>query len=390
MVLLPGAEMIIQGMEPGTGRVINVSIEGDSIESVKTIEIGSSHDFGGPGFYLCDGFFDPQVNGFAGVDFNGKDFTPERFHRAAYALAASGVTRFLPTLISASHERLMHQLGIIAEAIENDSLIRAMCPGVHLEGPYISPEDGPRGIHPRDSVRLPDWEEVERFQEACHSHLRCITLAPEMEGAIPFIEKAVEEGIVIGLGHTNAPSEILDQAFRAGARLSCHLGNGAHPFLPRHHNPIEKQLSMDGLMASLIVDGIHLPDYVVKNYVRAKGVERVLLATDSMAGAGASAGTYTLGDLEVEVSPADRSARRVAASRLAGSTLTMDQAVTNVIQFAGVGLASAIQMAGKNGGRLFPEVRKEIIVGGPADFVLFEYGKKLVITSTWIGGEKMY
>ena len=115
--------------------------------------------------------------------------------------------------------------------------------------------------------------------------IRLITLAPEIEGAIPFVEQCVKNGIVIGIGHTNAPEEVIESAFRAGARISCHLGNGAHAVLPRHRNPIQKQLSMDGLMASIIVDGIHLPDYVVKNIIRAKGADRVLLTTDSMAGA---------------------------------------------------------------------------------------------------------
>ena len=104
--------------------------------------------------------------------------------------------------------------------------------------------------------------------------IRLLTLAPEAEGAIPFIERAAEKGIVIGLAHTNASEEILEEAYRAGARLSCHLGNGARDLLPRHRNPIQKQLAMDGLMASIIADGVHLPDYVVKNFIRAKGAEQ--------------------------------------------------------------------------------------------------------------------
>jgi len=217
-----------------------------------------------------------------------------------------------------------------------------------------------------------------------------ITLAPEIDGAIPFVEQCVEKGIAIGIGHTNAPEEILEQAFRAGARISCHLGNGAHAVLPRHRNPIQKQLSMDGLMASIIVDGIHLPDYVVKNFVRAKGVDRVLLTTDSMAGAAAPAGRYTLGGLEVEVREDDRSARLPGTPYLAGSTLTMNQAVNNVIQFAEVDLAAAVQMAALNGAKLFPDLGSQIVPGVPANLLLFEYvGKKVVVHSTWVHGEEM-
>jgi N-acetylglucosamine-6-phosphate deacetylase len=146
---------------------------------------------------------------------------------------------------------------------------------------------------------------------------------------------------------------------------------------------------MDQLMVSIIVDGIHLTPDVVNDYVQTKGMGRIVLTTDGMAGAGAPIGRYTLGDLEVEVGP-DRSARLVGASRLAGSTLTMDRAISNVIRFAGVDLASAIAMAAKNAQRLFPEVRGDIISGGSADLVLFEYKRDLVVRSTWIEGEKIF
>jgi len=381
--------MIIQGRMPGTHLIVNVSTEGDIITSVEPADRRTVPDRGGPDLYLCEGFFDPQVNGYAGVDFNGKDLTGESFHQAARSLAASGVTRFLPTLITASYERLAKQLVIIADTLENDPLVKTMCPGIHMEGPYISPEDGPRGVHPRDFIRPPSWDEVERLQEACRGHIRCMTLAPEVEGAIPFIEKATERGIVIGLGHTNASDEILEDAFRAGARLSSHLGNAAPALFPRYGNPIQKQLSMDGLMASIIVDGIHLPGHAVKNYIRTKGTEWVLLTTDSMAGAAAPAGRYTLGDLEVEVSPVDRSARLLGTSRLAGSTLTMDQAIAHVIRFSGVDLATAVQMAGQNGEKLFAELGRGLVPGCPANLVLFEYSGEVIIKETWIHGEKI-
>jgi N-acetylglucosamine-6-phosphate deacetylase len=284
---------------------------------------------------------------------------------------------------------MIHQLKIMADALRNDSLLQKMCLGIHLEGPYISPEDGPRGVHLREFVRLPKWEELERFQEVCEGRIKCMTLAPEVKGAIPFIEKAVARGMVIGIGHTNASEEDLEEAVQAGARLSCHLGNATPKPLPHRQNLIQKQLAMDQLVASIITDGIHLPFYVMKNYVRAKGIDRIVLTTDSMAGAGASPGRYTLGDLEVEVGP-DRTARLVGTSRLAGSTLTMDRAITNVIRFAGIDLASAIQMAAKNAQKLFPEVGGEIIPGHSADLVLFEYQRELVVRSTWINGEKIF
>lgn len=373
---------------PGTENPVNVTIKEGMISKVEPSGKGTPCDFGGPVFYLSPGFFDPQVNGFAGVDFNGKGLTHEGIQRAAQSLGLSGVTRFFPTLITATHEKIARQLKILTGSLEDDSLLRRMIPGIHLEGPYISPEDGPRGAHPREAVRPPDWDEFRRFQEACNGRIRCVTLAPEMKNAIPFIEKAVASGIVVGLGHTNAPEGVFEDALRAGARLSCHLGNGTPAVLPRHQNPIQKQLSMDELMASIIADGVHLPDYVVKNFVRAKGIERILLTTDPMAGAGAPPGRYTLGDLEVEVG-LDRAARLPGTPYLAGSALTMDRAINNIIRFAGVDLMDGLQMARKNGEKLFPEIAGEIVSGSPADIVLFEYRDEMRIKTTWVNGEKI-
>jgi N-acetylglucosamine-6-phosphate deacetylase len=381
--------MIILGKTPETESLVTIEVENGKVTRIEAYQKNSSYDFGGADLYLCSGFFDPQVNGFAGVDFNSPHLTAEGFHQAACSLASTGVTRFLPTLITSSHERMVHQLKILSEDLRDDPLLQKMCIGIHLEGPYLSPEDGPRGVHPREFIRLPQWGELEKFQAACEDRIRCITLAPEVKGAIPFIEKAVAHGIVIGIGHSHAPEEMIEEAVQAGARLSCHLGNAPSGLLPRYEKNIEKQLAMNQLMASIIVDGVHLPDDLVKNYIRAKGFGRIVLTTDSMAGAEASPGKYTLGGLEVEVG-LDRIARLVGNSRLAGSTLTMDRAITNVIRFSGVDLPSAIQMAAKNAHQLFPEVRGEILSGGSADFVLFEYQNGLIVKSTWMDGEKIF
>ncbi len=381
--------MIIQGKIPGAESVVNIVIEKGRIVRMDPYQEGSCCDFGGTDLYICSGFFDPQVNGFAGVDFNSPRLTPEGLRQAALSLASAGVTRFLPTLITSSHERMVYQLRILAEALRKDPLLQKLCVGIHLEGPYLSPEEGPRGVHLQEFVRLPQWEELMRFQEACEGRIKCVTLAPEVKGAIPFIRKAVTHGIVIGIGHTHATEENLEEAVQAGARLSCHLGNAPSALLPRHRNLIEKQLVTDQLMVSIIVDGIHLSPDVVKNYVWAKGIDRIVLTTDSMAGAGAPSGRYTLGDLEVEVG-SDRAARLLGTSRLAGSTLTMDRAITNAMRFAGIDLASAIRMAANNGQKLFPELRGEIISGDSADLVLFGFQGGLTVQSTWIEGEKIF
>ena len=381
--------MIIRGKISGTESPVDIVVENGKVIQISPYQEGSSCDSGRDDLYLCSGFFDPQVNGFAGVDFNSPCLSPEGLHRAALSLASTGVTRFLPTLITSSHEKMLRQLRIVGDALGKDPLLRKMCPGIHLEGPYISPEEGPRGVHLREFIRLPQWKELEKFQEACGGRIKCLTLAPEVKGAISFIKKAAAHGMVIGIGHTDASGEVLDVAVQAGARLSCHLGNATPRPSPDHQNPIQKQLAMDQLMVSIITDGIHLSPDVVNNYVQAKGTDRILLTTDSMAGAGAPPGRYTLGDLEVEVGP-DRAARLAGTSRLAGSTLTMDRAITNVIRFAGIDLLSAIHMAAKNAQKLFPEAGREIVPGHSADLVLFEYQRELVVRSTWIEGEKIF
>ncbi|HMK51004.1 MAG TPA: amidohydrolase family protein [Thermodesulfobacteriota bacterium] len=381
--------MMIRGKIPETESFVSVIARNGKIDRIEPDERESSGDSGGKDLFLCPGFFDPQVNGFAGVDFNSPLLKPEGLHQGVLSLASTGVTCFLITLITSSHERIVRQLKVIGKALKNDPLFRAMCLGIHIEGPYISAEDGPRGVHPREFVRLPRWKELEEFQEVCEEQIRCITLAPEVKGAIPFIEKAVAHGMVIGIGHTNASGEVIEEAVQAGARLSCHLGNAAPTSPARHRNSINKQLTMDQLMASIITDGIHLSRDLVKNYIEAKGIDRIILTTDSMAGAGASPGRYTLGDLEVEVNT-DGTARLVGTPRLAGSTLTMDRAITNVMGFTEVGLPGAIRMATKNPGKLFPNVRGEMIPGNPANFVLFEYEERLTVRSTYINGEKIF
>jgi len=381
--------MIIQGKIPETESLVNIDVENGKVTRIEPCQQGSPCDFGGADFYVSPGFFDPQVNGFAGVDFNSPRLTLEGLHQAARSIASTGVTCFLPTLITSSQEKMIRQLKIIASALNSDALLRKMCYGIHLEGPYISPEDGPRGVHPREYVRPPQWEELEKFQEACEGRIKCLTLAPEVKGAIPFVKKGVAHGIVIGIGHTHATEKVIEEAVQAGARLSCHLGNATPKPLSRHQNLIRKQLAMDRLMMSIIADGIHLPREVVRDFVQTKGIDGILLTTDCMAAAGASPGRYALGEVEVEAGP-DGTARSVTTSRLAGSTLTMDRAITNVIQFTGISLPSAIRMATKNGQKIFREVRGEILPGDSADLVLFEYPGKVKVRSTWIGEEKVF
>jgi N-acetylglucosamine-6-phosphate deacetylase len=380
--------MIVRGKLIEDDRMITLHIESGKIYRIEPLQERSRLGREDLDPYITLGFFDPQVNGFAGVDFNSKDLIPEDIHRAAYAILTTGVTTFFPTLITTSSEGLIRQLKVLREAIECDPLISKVCKGVHLEGPYISSSEGPRGIHPPQFIRAPEWNEFEKFQEACGGRIKLITLAPEKEGALDFIRKAVSKGVVVAIGHTQASEEILDRAYEAGARLSTHLGNGLGNKFPRYRNPFQKQLAMDGLMASIIVDGIHLPDYVVKNIFRAKGSERLLLCTDAMAASTQPPGKYRLADLEVEVSK-DGRARWGETGALAGSTLTIPKAVTNLMKFTGIDLRTAVKTANENGERLFPEMVATISPGQPANLVLFRFDGEVKVERVFLMGEEI-
>jgi len=380
--------MILHGKLVQDDRTIALHIEGEKISRIERVRKKSELSRIEPNLYISPGFFDPQVNGFAGVDFNDPDLTSEDLHRTALAISSTGVTTFFPTLITASYERLVHQLKILKEAIEKDRLVSKMCRGIHLEGPYISWTEGPRGVHPRQFIRPPKWDEFEKLQEASGGRIKLITLAPEAEGGLKFIEKAVSKGVVVAIGHTEASEEILEAASKAGAKLSTHLGNGIGKLLSSHRNPFQKQLSMDDLLASLIVDGIHLPDYLVKTIVRAKGSERLLLCTDTISGAAQPPGKYRLADLDVEVEENGRT-RLLGTDALAGSTLTIPRAITNVVKFTGIGLGIAIKMATENGRKLFPEIIGKIDVNQPANLALFRYDRELKIEKTFLMGEEI-
>jgi N-acetylglucosamine-6-phosphate deacetylase len=213
-----------------------------------------------------------------------------------------------------------------------------------MEGPYISPEDGPRGAHAREHVRAPTLDDFRRRQDAAEGRIRLVTLAPEASGAIPVIEHLAASGVRVAIGHTDASGAQIREAVRAGATLSTHLGNGCAQLLPRHPNVIWEQLGEDGLLASLIVDGHHLPPLTVRSMIRAKTPARTILVTDAMAAAGMPPGVYTLGGQRVELDAQGRVAAP-GAPNLAGSSLTMPVAIGNTVRFAALPLEEVVPMA---------------------------------------------
>ncbi len=342
---------------------------------------------------LAPGFIDLQVNGFAGADFNDPTTPLEKISQAARALFATGVTRFFPTVITGPEDRIVAALRNLARAKRELPEGRAM-EGFHVEGPHISPEDGPRGAHPREWVRPPDLDEFRRWQEAAEGNVRIVTIAPEWPGATKYIEALVAQGVVVSIGHTQATGEQIQEAVRAGATMSTHLGNGAHSVLQRHPNYIWEQLAEDRLAAGFIVDGIHLPACFLKVALRAKGIERSILVTDAVMPAGCAPGRYKVGEVEIELHPGDR-VTLAGQDRLAGSALRMDRGIENLMRLAGLSLREAVTMATRNPARVarISGRQRGLAPGERADLVELDYDPqqgRIRILRTWLDGELVW
>jgi N-acetylglucosamine-6-phosphate deacetylase len=355
------------------------------IQRVATLEGGSGADL------LAPGFIDLQVNGFAGVDYNSPAAEREEIAKSIHFLFSTGVTRFFPTVITGAPEDMRGALRNLARARETLPEGKAM-EAFHVEGPHISPEDGPRGAHPARWVRPPDIEEFHRWQEAAQGGVRLVTLAPEWPGAPAYIEQLRREGVATAIGHTRATPEQIQDAVRAGAVLSTHLGNGADRMLPRHPNYIWEQLAEERLAASFIADGLHLPDSFLRAAIRAKGVARCILVTDAVMPAMCAPGAYRLGEVEVELQQDQRVVLR-GGTRLAGSSLRMDRAIANVMRAAGVSLGDALAMATVNPARVAGIAGRErgLESGQRADLVRFRLeGGTLNIVETHLDGERVF
>jgi N-acetylglucosamine-6-phosphate deacetylase len=284
------------------------------------------------------GLFDLQLNGFGGIDFNGPDLTADRVEEALQRIRATGVTRCLPTLVTSSFEDFAARARVLSRVPS------AAVAGIHMEGPYLSPEDGPRGAHRLAHVRPAGIDDFRRRQEAANGRIALVTLAPEVDGAIALVEHLVASGVRVALGHTAATPEQIASALAAGATLATHLGNGCAHLLPRHPNTIWELLAADTVFASLIVDGHHLPPATVKAMIRAKGIDRTILITDAVAAAGCAPGAHTIAGVTSELS-ADGRVSLPGTPYLAGSALTLDRAIANTVRYTGLPIDSVVPMA---------------------------------------------
>jgi N-acetylglucosamine-6-phosphate deacetylase len=387
-VLLGGEPIVssIEGLFYLDGAPVRIEINNGKIFSLTTIDEEKKL----PGVYIAPGFIDNQINGYVSVGFSSPGLTVDGIRKATQALWQAGVTTYLPTVITNTHDRLMENFAILARALHDDEIGRSI-PGFHLEGPYISPVDGYRGAHNQQWVRLPDWQEFMQIYEAAEYKILQVTIAPEMEGAMDFIGNCVNRNIIVALGHHNASAEEIKQAIDAGARIATHLGNGCANMIHRHQNPLWPQLADDRLMASIIVDGFHLRPEEVKVFFRAKGSENLILTSDVTKLAGMPPGEYTYDGRTVELTP-EGMVRYPAQNVLAGAASPITKGVGNIMRFTGCSLADAVHMASRNPARLYGfDDRGEITPGKRADLVLFAVeNEQLVIKKTIIAGKIVF
>jgi N-acetylglucosamine-6-phosphate deacetylase len=290
------------------------------------------------------GLTDLQVNGYAGIDFNDAALTADALDHALDAMRRANVTTCLPTLITADEPTLTARLTALDQAVANSRLGKAMVPGFHLEGPFLSPTPGYAGCHPPDAMVDPDRTLLERLTQNRHRPILLLTLAPERKGAQALIAWARANGMIVAMGHTQADQAATAQAVTAGVTLSTHLGNALPQPQPKFLNPMMAQLAHDGLHATFIADFIHIPPQVLKILIRAKTPARSILVTDATAAAAAPPGLYPFAGMTIQHTE-DGSVRVPNTSTLAGSALCLDQAVRNIVQAGLVDAATALAMA---------------------------------------------
>jgi N-acetylglucosamine-6-phosphate deacetylase len=350
------------------GGAVEVEIDAGRITSVRQVEPGP----GDP--WLTPGLIDLQVNGFGGYDVNAPDVTPETILGLRAALARTGTTTFVPTVVTAGEDAMCAALAAVAKARRQDPTAAAAIPFIHVEGPFISPEDGPRGAHPLVHVRAPSSAEFGRWQTAAHGLVGIVTLSPHWPGAVDFTREVVARGTRVAVGHTHASPEQIAAVVDAGATLSTHLGNGAHALLPRHPNYLWAQLADDRLTAGLIADGHHLPADTLKTMIRAKTPERVILVSDSVALAGMPPGDY--------LQPVGGAVRLDPSGRLgypgtpflAGSAVALADCVATAANLDGIGFATAIRLATVNPARVIGDPARGVIaIGARADLITFDW-----------------
>ena len=384
------AQTKIEGIYYLNNKPVSIEIKDGKIAGIQQIEklSDTSHVA-----YIAPGLIDNQVNGFAGVSFcfAGGLLSKEGILKATSELWKIGVTSYLPTLTTNSEEVLSQNFTLLAET-KNDKAILGSIVGYHLEGPYISSEDGYRGAHPLKYVRKPDWKEFMALYEASGRNILTVTIAPELDGAMEFIRKCTKLWIVVAIGNHNATKPVIDQAVMNGAKIATHLGNGCANMINRHVNPLWPQLANNQLMASIICDGFHLRDEEISVFYKVKGSEMTIITSDVTSYAGLPSGEYKNEEGETIELTKEGMLRYPAQNVLYGSASPISKGVARIIKVTGCQVSEAIMMASTNPAKLYGLTdRGSIEPGKRADIILFTIGESdLKIVKTYVSGNLVY
>jgi N-acetylglucosamine-6-phosphate deacetylase len=359
------------------GRILAV----DSRQNIETPSDSQHLDF--PGMVLAPGFIDVHVHGGAGHEV----MEPDSAALAAIErhMARHGVTSYLPTTVTAPEDRILRALEHLGKRISRqdyaDGGARPL--GIHLEGPFIS--HAKRGVHPPEYLVPPSPQMFEKYWQASGGTLRVMTIAPELPGAIDTIRHARKAGVHSSLGHSNATYNEANRGIDSGADHATHTFNAMRPLEHREPGILGAVLTDDRLTADIIADGVHTDPSVVKLFLNAKGPERAILITDAISATGMPEGRYKLGQFEVEV----KDGRCEYQGRLAGSVLTLDRAVRNVMSFAQWKLQQAVRLTTLNPAGMLgiADHKGKIAVGNDADLVVLT--AEGVIIQTLVGARSV-
>jgi len=333
-----------------------------------------SRHFDYPGAILAPAFFDIHFHGASGHDV--MEATPEALSAVSNFLASRGTGSFLATTVTAPLDTTLRSLeglaGLISAASSPDWK-GARPLGIHLEGPFLS--HAKRGVHPPASLLAPDIATFDRLYDAAQGHVRLMTLAPELPGAVELAAHATARGVRVSLGHSNATSAETHPAIAAGACSATHTFNAMRALDHREPGILGTVLANDSLYAELICDGIHVDPSLVKLWWRAKGATRAILVTDAMSATGMPDGEYQLGGFPVQVSHG----RATANGVLAGSVLTLDRALSNFVAYTGTLVETALPLLTQNPAAMtgLSDVTGSLHAGQHANLVILDRTGKL-------------
>ncbi|WP_208950738.1 N-acetylglucosamine-6-phosphate deacetylase [Rahnella sp. ChDrAdgB13] len=381
------SEITLRGRDYRTQQPVEIVAHNGNISQIRPVTGGENLPL------IAPGLVDLQVNGYGGADFNSFSFSVGSVKQVVQALWQQGVTTFMPTVITNGADEITEMVSTLAAACREFPSVGASVAGIHLEGPFLSAQDGPRGAHNQAHIQAPDYALFQRWQTAADGRIRLITLSPEWPNADDFIRQCVADNVVVSIGHTAASAEQIASAVKAGAQMSTHLGNGAHLTLPRHPNYIWEQLAQDDLWCAMIADGEHLPLSVLKTFIRAKN-GRALLVSDVTSHAGMPPGHYHshIGG-DVVLSPEGRLSMANNPALLAGSVQGLLYGVNTLLKNGIVPLPEAVQMASvRPASRLNLPVAQGLIPGAPLDAILLREDKShaLRLLATYKNGAEVW